>query len=38
MLVGGKATLLLYLPFYLLKFEPITPAYLKVFDTPEYFK
>jgi hypothetical protein len=26
-----------YLPFYLLKFEPITPAYLKIFDTPDYF-
>ncbi len=27
----------MYLPFYLLKFEPITPAYLKIFDTPDYF-
>jgi len=29
--------LFLYLPFYLLKFEPISPAYLKILDTPDYF-
>ena len=26
-----------YLPFHLLKFQPISPAYLAVFDTPRYF-
>jgi hypothetical protein len=26
------------LPFYLFKFEPITPASMKILDTPEYFK
>jgi hypothetical protein len=37
-LVRGLAlSLLFYLPFYLLRFEPITPAYLKIFDTPDYF-
>jgi len=30
-------SLLIYLPFYLLKFQPITPAYLEIFDTPDYF-
>jgi hypothetical protein len=30
-------SLLFYLPFYLLKFEPISPAYLQIFDTREYF-
>jgi len=34
---GVMLAMLLYLPFYLLKFEPITPAYLEVFDTPNYF-
>jgi hypothetical protein len=34
---GLALSLLFYLPFYLLKFEPITPAYLKIFDTPHYF-
>ena len=34
---GVMLALLLYLPFYLLKFEPITPAYLAVFDSPDYF-
>lgn len=26
-----------YLPFHLLRFEPITPAYLQAFDSPDYF-
>ncbi len=34
---GLLLALFMYLPFYLLKFEPITPAYLKIFDTPDYF-
>lgn len=34
---GMMLSLLLYLPFYLLKFKPITPAYLEIFDTPDYF-
>lgn len=34
---GVMLALLFYLPFYLLKFEPITPAYLELFDTPDYF-
>jgi len=34
---GLLLALFFYLPFYLLKFEPITPAYLKIFDTPDYF-
>ena len=34
---GVMLALLLYLPFYLLEFEPITPAYLEIFDTPDYF-
>jgi len=34
---GVLVSSLLYLPFYLLKFEPITPAHLKIFDTPNYF-
>lgn len=34
---GVLLALFLYLPFYLLKFKPITPAYLEVFDTPDYF-
>ena len=34
---GVMLALLLYLPFYLLEFEPITPAYLQIFDTPDYF-
>lgn len=34
---GILLSILIYLPFYLLKFEPITPAYLSIFDTPNYF-
>jgi len=34
---GLALSLFFYLPFYLLQFEPITPAYLKIFDTPDYF-
>jgi len=34
---GLLLALLFYLPFYLLKFKPITPAYLKILDTPDYF-
>lgn len=34
---GVMLSLLFYLPFYLLKFEPITPAYLDIFDTPDYY-
>ncbi len=34
---GLAVSLFLYLPFYLLKFEPISPAYLKIFDTRQYF-
>lgn len=34
---GLCLSLFFYLPFYLLKFEPITPAYLQIFNTPKYF-
>jgi hypothetical protein len=34
---GLLLALLFYLPFYLLKFKPISPAFLQVFDTPDYF-
>jgi hypothetical protein len=34
---GLCLSLLFYLPFFLLKFQPITPAYLAVFDSPDYF-
>lgn len=34
---GLLLALFFYLPFHLLKFKPITPAYLKIFDTPDYF-
>jgi hypothetical protein len=37
LLRGVLLGLFMYLPFYLLDFEPITPAYLKIFDTPDYF-
>ena len=30
-------SVLFYLPLYLLKIQPITPAYLEIFDTPDYF-
>jgi len=34
---GVFLSLFMYLPFYLLNFKPITPAYLAVFDSPDYF-
>jgi hypothetical protein len=34
---GVMLALLFYLPFYLLNFEPLTPAYLQILDTPDYF-
>ena len=34
---GLMLSLLFYLPLYLLKFKPVSPAYLKIFDTPDYF-
>lgn len=34
---GVMLSLLFYLPLYLLKIQPITPAYLEIFDTPDYF-
>jgi len=34
---GLLLSVFLYMPFYLLGFEPITPAYLSIFDTPYYF-
>jgi hypothetical protein len=37
LLRGAMLGLFFYLPFYLLKFEPITPAYLDIVDTPDYF-
>lgn len=37
LLRGVLLALFFYLPFYLLRFEPITPAALEIFDTPEYF-
>ena len=37
LLRGVCLSLFLYLPFFILKFEPITPAYLALFDTPNYF-
>lgn len=37
LLRGLLLAIFLYLPFYLLDFEPISPAYLEVFDTRDYF-
>lgn len=34
---GVMLALLFYMPFYWLKFEPLSPAYLQFLDTPEYF-
>jgi hypothetical protein len=34
---GLLLAFLFYLPFYLLEYKPITPTYLKIFDTPDYF-
>jgi len=34
---GVMLALLFYLPFYLLQYEPLTPAYLQILDTPDYF-
>lgn len=37
LLRGVMLSLLFYLPFYLLKFQPISPAALPIFDTPDYY-
>jgi hypothetical protein len=37
LLRGILLGLFMYLPFYLLDFAPISPAYLEIFDTPDYF-
>lgn len=34
---GLLLSIILYLPLYLLKVKPVTPAYLKIFDTPDYY-
>lgn len=34
---GLMLSLFFSLPFYLLNFQPISPAYLRIFDTPNYF-
>lgn len=34
---GVMLSLLFYLPFYYLNFEPLTPTYLQILDTPDYF-
>jgi len=34
---GAMLSLLFYLPFHLLGFTPITPAYLPALDSPDYF-
>jgi len=37
LLRGLLLSLFYYLPFYLLNFQPVTPVYLDILDTPHYF-
>jgi len=37
LLRGLLLSLFYYLPFYLLNFQPVTPVYLDILDTPNYF-